>query len=98
MVAIKEEGLIPIVDGSMVVIVGRRGCYMNYIAQRLLKGLKVYLTMYEVSKGFCSEDDANDGIHCGGRGGLIGGLDRLIAIHVSGELILMLKVADAIWL
>ncbi|KAH7685501.1 P-loop containing nucleoside triphosphate hydrolase protein [Dioscorea alata] len=92
MVAIKEEGLIPIVDGSMVVIVGRRGCSMNYVAQRLLEGLKAYPTTYEVSEG-CTV--ISSGIHWGE---LIGGFDRLIAIHVSGELIPMLKAAGAIWL
>ncbi|XP_039130856.1 monothiol glutaredoxin-S3-like [Dioscorea cayenensis subsp. rotundata] len=115
MVAIKEEVLISIVEGSMVVIIGRRGCHMNYVAQRLLEGLKAYPTMYEVSEGFVarmmlvsnvrrilSGDDKTfvpslfPMVFIGGE--LIGSLDRLIAIHVSGELIPMLKVAGAIWL
>ncbi|XP_039115254.1 monothiol glutaredoxin-S5-like [Dioscorea cayenensis subsp. rotundata] len=115
MVAIKEEGLIPIVERSMVVIVGRRGCHMNYAAQRLLEKLKAYPTMHEVSEEFVVRmtfmrilgrtlrgDDKILAaplfpvIFIGGK--LVGGLDRLIAIHVTGKLIPMLKEAGAIWL
>ncbi|KAH7665995.1 Glutaredoxin and related proteins protein [Dioscorea alata] len=115
MVAIKEEGLIPIVEGSMVVIVGRRGCHMNFVAQRLLERLKAYPTMYEVSEEFVARMTL---MHNLGRtlrgdyktlvaplfpaifigGKLVGGLDQLIAIHVTGKLIPMLKEAGAIWL
>ncbi|KAH7681630.1 Glutaredoxin and related proteins protein [Dioscorea alata] len=115
MAAIKEEGLISIVKGNMVVIVGRRACYMSYVAQRLLEGLKAYPTMYEVSEVFVarmtlirnlgrilSENDKTLVapmflvVFIGGK--LLGGLDRLIAIHVTGKLIPMLKAAGAIWL
>ncbi|XP_039135776.1 monothiol glutaredoxin-S3-like [Dioscorea cayenensis subsp. rotundata] len=115
MVAIKEEGLIPIVEGSMVVIVGRRGCHMNYVAQRLLEGLKAYPTMYDVSEGFVARMMLMSNVRriLNGddktfvppffpmvfiRRELIGSLDCLIAIHVFGELIPMLKVASTIWL
>ncbi|XP_039117603.1 monothiol glutaredoxin-S3-like [Dioscorea cayenensis subsp. rotundata] len=113
MVPIKEEGLIPIVD--MVVIVGKRGCYMSYVAQRLLEGLKAYPTMYEVSERFISRmtlmcnvrrfligDDKTlvaslfPVVFTGGK--FVGGLDWLIAIHVFGKLIPMLKEAGTIWL
>ncbi|KAH7668609.1 Glutaredoxin and related proteins protein [Dioscorea alata] len=97
MATIKEEGLISIVKGSIVVIVDRRACYMSYVAQRLLERLKAYSTMYEVS-----EDNKTlvvplfPVVLIGEK--LVGGLDRLIAIHLTGEFIPMLKTADAIWL
>ncbi|XP_039133804.1 monothiol glutaredoxin-S5-like [Dioscorea cayenensis subsp. rotundata] len=114
MAVIKEEGLISIVKGSMVVIVGKRACYMSYVAQRLLEGLKVYPTIYEVSEVFVARMTL---IHNLGRilskddntlvaplfpvvfivGKLVGGLNRLIAIHITGELIPMLTAAGAIW-
>ncbi|KAH7665613.1 P-loop containing nucleoside triphosphate hydrolase protein [Dioscorea alata] len=96
MVAIREEGLIPIVEGSMVVIVGRRGCHMNYVAQRLLERLKAYPTMYEVRDYKTLVAPLFLAIFIGGK--LVGGLDQLIAIHVTGKLIPMLKEAGAIWL
>ncbi|KAH7663221.1 Glutaredoxin and related proteins protein [Dioscorea alata] len=115
MVAIKEEGLIPIVEGSMVVILGKRGCHMNYVAQRLFEKLKAYPTMYEVSEEVVARMTLmyNLGrtlrgdyktlvtplfpvIFIGGK--LVGGLDQLIAIHVTGKLIPMLKEAGAILL
>ncbi|KAH7666933.1 Glutaredoxin and related proteins protein [Dioscorea alata] len=115
MVAIKEEGLIPIVEGSMVVIVGRRGCDMNFVAQRLLERLKAYPTMYEVSEEFVARMTLMRNLGRTLRGDyktlvaplfpmifiwgkLVGGLDQLIDIHVTGKLIPMLKEACAILL
>ncbi|KAH7661234.1 Glutaredoxin and related proteins protein [Dioscorea alata] len=101
-------------EGSMAVIVGRRDCYMSYVAQRLLEGLKAYPKMCQVSEEFApkitlmhnivkilSGDDKTlvaplfPLVYIGGK--LVGGLDWLIAIHVSDELIPMLTVG-AIWL
>ncbi|KAH7676892.1 Glutaredoxin and related proteins protein [Dioscorea alata] len=114
MVAIKEEGLISLVKGSMVVIVDRRACYMSYVAQRLLERLKAYPTMYEVNEVFVARMTLicnlgrilnGDGktlvvrlflvVFIGGK--LVGGLDRLIAIHVTSEHIPMLKADNAIY-
>ncbi|XP_039115830.1 monothiol glutaredoxin-S5-like [Dioscorea cayenensis subsp. rotundata] len=109
MVAMEEEGVIQIVEGSMVVIVGRRGCCMSYVARRLLEGLKAYLTMCEVSEEFVVKITLPHNIEKIFSGdektlvapmwGDIGwGFRLLIAIHVSGELISKLKTASAIWL
>lgn len=38
MVVVEEEGLRQIMEGSMVVVMGRRGCCMSYVTQRLLQG------------------------------------------------------------
>ncbi|XP_039140524.1 monothiol glutaredoxin-S3-like [Dioscorea cayenensis subsp. rotundata] len=47
-----DKGLRRIVEGNVVVVVGRRGCCMSYVTQRLLQGLKANPTMCEVSEGF----------------------------------------------
>lgn len=52
MVVVEEEGLRQIMEGSMVVVLGRRGCCMSYVTQRLLQGLRVNPIMCEISEGF----------------------------------------------
>ncbi|KAH7685542.1 Glutaredoxin and related proteins protein [Dioscorea alata] len=101
MVAIKEEGLILIVEGSIMVTVGRRGCHMNYVAQRLLERLKAYPTMYEVSEEFVARMTLMRNLGRTLRGDhktLVAPLFPLIDIHVIGKLIPILKEASAIWL
>ena len=115
MVAMEEEGMRRIVEGSVVVIVGRRGCCMSYVAKKLLQELRANPTMCEVSEGFADKMTLMDKIakiRSGDdrtlvppmfplvfiRGKLVGGLDKLITIHISGELIPMLKIAGALWL
>ncbi|KAM0944586.1 putative glutaredoxin-like, plant II, Thioredoxin-like superfamily [Dioscorea sansibarensis] len=115
MVAMEEEGLRRIVEGSVVVVVGRRGCCMSYVAKKLLQELRANPTMCEISEGFAEKMTLMDKIAkiLSGddrtlvppmfplvfiRGKLVGGLDKLMTIHISGELIPMLKIAGAFWL
>uniref|UniRef100_A0A0D9WJR2 Glutaredoxin domain-containing protein n=1 Tax=Leersia perrieri TaxID=77586 RepID=A0A0D9WJR2_9ORYZ len=90
-----------------VVVVGRSGCCLSHVVKRLLQGLGVNPAVHEVA----GEADlagvvvvaAGDGggvtlpaVFVGGR--LLGGLDRLMAVHISGELVPILKEAGALWL
>ncbi|XP_048550678.1 monothiol glutaredoxin-S9-like [Triticum urartu] len=88
---------------SPVLVVGRRGCCLSHVVERLLQGLGVNPAVHEVA------DEAElagapggeavfalPAVFVGGR--LLGGLDRLMAVHISGELVPMLKDAGALWL
>ncbi|OWM77404.1 glutaredoxin-C9-like [Punica granatum] len=97
-----------------VIVFGRYGCCMCHVVTRLLLGLGVNPTLYEVLE----EDEAalvgelsrmvghndNNGsnnlqfptVFVGGR--LFGGLDKVMATHISGELVPILREAGALWL
>ncbi|KAH7667110.1 Glutaredoxin and related proteins protein [Dioscorea alata] len=86
----------------MVVVVGRKGCYMSYVAQRLLQGFASKMKLMHKIGNILSGDDKTlveplfPVVYIWGK--LVGGLDRLIAIHISGELIPILKTVGAFWL
>ncbi|KAM0947426.1 putative glutaredoxin-like, plant II, Thioredoxin-like superfamily [Dioscorea sansibarensis] len=42
-------------EGNVVVVVGRRGSCMSYVAQKLLQGLRANPTMCEISKEFAKK-------------------------------------------
>ncbi|OIV99191.1 hypothetical protein TanjilG_19687 [Lupinus angustifolius] len=97
------------VSENAVIVFARRGCCMSHVVKSLLHGLGVNPAVHEVE-----ENDevsvvreleiiANDK----GKvqfpvmfvdGKLFGGLDRLMATHISGELVPILKDAGALWL
>ncbi|XP_042465906.1 monothiol glutaredoxin-S9-like [Zingiber officinale] len=94
-----------------VVVVGRRGCCMCYVARRLLLGLGVNPAVCEFEETAAEADRVVDvevpggdlrrpmtlpAVFVGGR--LLGGLDRLVAVHITGELVPILKEAGALWL
>uniref|UniRef100_A0A0E0JG78 Uncharacterized protein n=1 Tax=Oryza punctata TaxID=4537 RepID=A0A0E0JG78_ORYPU len=83
------------VEEKPVVVVGRRGCCMAHVARRLLLGQGANPAVLEVG------DDADPGEEAyalWGGGRLVGGLDRLMAMHMAGELVPVLKQAGALWL
>ncbi|KAJ0052809.1 hypothetical protein Pint_02342 [Pistacia integerrima] len=91
------------VSENAVIVFARRGCCMSHVVKRLLLGLGVNPAVYEVDE----EDEINKGngidqkvqfpaVFIGGK--LFGGLDRIMATHISGELIPVLKEAKALWL
>ncbi|PKU69668.1 Monothiol glutaredoxin-S5 [Dendrobium catenatum] len=75
-----------------VVVVGRRGCCLVHVVRRLLQGQGVNPTVCEVG----DEDNELPAVFIGGR--LVGGLDQLMAVHISGELVPILRNAGALWL
>ncbi|XP_062181202.1 monothiol glutaredoxin-S9-like [Phragmites australis] len=86
---------------SSVLVVGRRGCCLSHVVKRLLQGLGVNPAVHEVAgeaelAGVVDGDVALPAVFVGGR--LLGGLDRLMAVHISGELVPILKKAGALWL
>lgn len=99
------------VKGNAVIVFGRSGCCMSHVVKRLLLGLGVNPAVYEVEEadeGRMVEElqrisGGSDGrrvqfpaVFIGGR--LFGGLDRVMATHISGELVPILKEAGALWL
>ncbi|KAK3138003.1 hypothetical protein QOZ80_5AG0363210 [Eleusine coracana subsp. coracana] len=88
-----------------VLVVGRRGCCLSHVVKRLLQGLGVNPAVHEVAGGEAELAGLVDGgdvvpalpaVFVGGR--LLGGLDRLMAVHISGDLVPILKDAGALWL
>ncbi|CAL4962162.1 unnamed protein product [Urochloa decumbens] len=91
---------------SPVLVVGRRGCCLSHVVKRLLQGLGVNPAVHEVADeaalagvvpaGAEAAAAALPAVFVGGK--LLGGLDRLMAVHISGELVPILKKAGALWL
>ncbi|KAI3710223.1 hypothetical protein L2E82_39998 [Cichorium intybus] len=100
-----------LVAENSVMVFGRRGCCMCHVVKLLLLGLGVNPTISAVEEGdvaavigqlskITGEDDGTliefPVVYVGGK--LFGGLERLIATHITGELVPMLKEANALWL
>ncbi|KAL2483360.1 Glutaredoxin-C9 [Forsythia ovata] len=102
------------VKDNAVIVFGKRGCCMSHVVKRLLQALGVNPAVYEVDEEDESDVvvelkaiGAGDG---GGKEGLMqfpavfiggrwfGGLDRIMATHITGELTPLLKQAGALWL
>jgi glutaredoxin-like protein len=86
---------------SPVLVVGQRGCCLSHVVKRLLQGLGVNPAVHEVTDeawlaGVVPAAEALPAVFVGGK--LLGGLDRLMAVHISGELVPILKKAGALWL
>ena len=98
---------------NALIVFARNGCCMSHVVKQLLLGLGVNPAVHEVEEkdeeGVVRELEAmvgtnNDGVgkmqfpavFIGGK--LFGGLDRLMAAHISGELVPRLKQAGALWL
>ncbi|KAJ8484025.1 hypothetical protein OPV22_016510 [Ensete ventricosum] len=99
-------GMRRMVAENPVVVVGRRGCCMCHVARRLLLGLGVNPALCELGEEEAAEfevagvdlrrPDILPVVFVGGR--LLGGIDRLVAVHITGELVPILKDAGALWL
>ncbi|KHN08482.1 Glutaredoxin-C9 [Glycine soja] len=96
------------VSENAVVIIGKRGCCMCHVVKRLLQGLGVNPPVYEVDE---DHEAAAVALHLSPQGAetvqfpavflagkLFGGLERVMATHISGELVPILKDAGALWL
>ncbi|CAL9122140.1 unnamed protein product [Musa textilis] len=102
---VEGGGMRRMVAENPVVVVGRRGCCMCYVARRLLQELGVNPALcemgeeaaeFEVAGGDLRRPDMLPVVFVGGR--LLGGIDRLVAVHITGELVPILKDAGALWL
>ncbi|KAF7803400.1 glutaredoxin-C9 [Senna tora] len=93
---------------NAVIVIGRRGCCMCHVVKRLLQGLGVNPPVHEVAEDDEAAVAAQLSTTMGGGevnfpavfvgGKLFGGLERVMATHISGELIPILKDAGALWL
>ncbi|MED6174286.1 Glutaredoxin-C9 [Stylosanthes scabra] len=89
---------------NAVIVFGRRGCCMSHVAKRLLLGLGVNPVVHELEdsddEGYFRNINNNKvqfpAVFIGGK--FFGGLDRIMATHISGELVPILKQAGALWL
>ncbi|KAF7000883.1 LOW QUALITY PROTEIN: hypothetical protein CFC21_016672 [Triticum aestivum] len=82
---------------SLVLVVGRCGCYLSHVVKRLLQGLGVNPAVHEVTDEAeltAAAVVALLAAFVGGRN--LGGLDRLMAVHISGELVPILKDAGTL--
>ena len=95
--AAREEEVRRAVAECPVLVVGRRGCCLSHVVKRLLQGLGVNPAVQAELAGVVDGGDvALPAVFVGGR--LLGGLDRLMAVHISGDLVPILKDAGALWL
>ncbi|CAL5212804.1 unnamed protein product [Lathyrus oleraceus] len=101
--------ILNMVSENAVIVFARRGCCMSHVVKRLLLGLGVNPAVHEVEEKDEVEavkeleSIANDDgkvqfpvVFIGGK--LFGGLDRIMATHISGNLVPILKQAGALWL
>ncbi|XP_020870352.1 glutaredoxin-C9 isoform X2 [Arabidopsis lyrata subsp. lyrata] len=102
------ESVRMVVEENAVIVIGRRGCCMCHVVRRLLLGLGVNPAVLEIEEEREEEvlrelERIGGGdtvklpaVYVGGR--LFGGLDRVMATHISGELVPILKEVGALWL
>ncbi|KAH7365029.1 hypothetical protein KP509_18G005400 [Ceratopteris richardii] len=91
----RDEWHSSVAGSSSVVIVCGQGCCMSHVVTQLLYSLGANPCVLEVvpDRKLSYELPA---IFVGGR--LLGGVDKLLAAHISGNLIPQLKGAGALWL
>ncbi|CAG7900296.1 hypothetical protein BRARA_H03073 [Brassica rapa] len=104
--SIKESSNVLVMENAVVVF-ARRGCCMGHVARRLLLTHGVNPLVAEVD-----DEDENIIISEWGKtminkeklpvmfigGKMIGGLENLMAAHISGDLVPTLRQAGALWL
>ncbi|CAH9123642.1 unnamed protein product [Cuscuta epithymum] len=103
-----------LVAENAIMVFGRRGCCMCYVMKRLFLALGANPTIYDVdvedeaavtnhlSRILNSTEDpaaqmpSFPAVFIGGR--LFGDLDKVLAAHISGDLVPLLRKAGALWL
>ncbi|CDY30815.1 BnaC05g21910D [Brassica napus] len=97
------ENVRTLVEENALIVIGRRGCCMCHVVKSLLLGLGVNPAEEEVMSELerigvegGRERVKLPAVYIGGR--LFGGLDRVMATHISGELVPILKDVGALWL
>ncbi|CAN4087170.1 unnamed protein product [Withania somnifera] len=93
-----------------IIVIATPGCCMCHVVKNLLLGLGVNPTIFEVNNededyvkkelsiifGSGNETTELPLVFVGGN--LLGGLERVVSTHISGELVPILKEAGALWL
>ncbi|XP_038881313.1 glutaredoxin-C9-like [Benincasa hispida] len=108
------DGVEKLVSKNAVVVLAKRGCCMSHVLKLLLLGHGVNPAVVavgeedevdiagEIGKFSPGTGDGNDGrvqfpvVFVGGK--MFGGLEKVMAAHISGELVPALKDAGALWL
>ncbi|WCJ38812.1 Glutaredoxin-C3 [Euphorbia peplus] len=103
------ERVVRLASESAVVIFSVSGCCMCHAVKRLLCGMGVNPTVYEVDQDPRGKEmervlmrlvGSYSGpvpvVFIGGK--LIGGMDRVMGSHINGTLVPLLKEAGALWL
>ncbi|XP_073316570.1 glutaredoxin-C1-like [Primulina huaijiensis] len=102
------ETVLRLASGSAVVVFSVSTCCMCHAVKRLFSGMGVSPTVYEIDqdpKGkeiekalarLLGGSSAVPVVFIGGK--LIGAMDRVMASHINGTLVPLLKEAGALWL
>ncbi|XP_004505534.1 glutaredoxin-C9-like [Cicer arietinum] len=108
--SLERTMVVSMVSDNAIIVFARQGCCMSHVVKRLLLGLGVNPAIHEVEEkdevdmvreleSIIASDDGKvqfPAVFIGGK--LFGGLDRIMATHISGELVPILKQAGALWL
>ncbi|GFP98169.1 glutaredoxin-c1 [Phtheirospermum japonicum] len=103
------ERVVRLASGSAVVIFSLSTCCMCHAVKRLFCGMGVNPTVYELDQDprggreieralsqLLGSGSAVPVVFIGGK--LVGSMDRVMAAHISGNLVPLLKEAGALWL
>ncbi|KAG6530063.1 uncharacterized protein LOC122044197 [Zingiber officinale] len=84
-----------VIRESPVVVVGRRGCFMCHVIRQLLAAVGAHPTVIEMEEGESPAADAAalPALFIGGES--VGGIEGLIALHLGGRLVPLLREAGA---
>ncbi|XP_059294739.1 glutaredoxin-C9-like [Lycium ferocissimum] len=102
-----HKSVVTLIKENVVVVVAMRGCYMCLVVKHLLQELGLNTTLFEVDEADKAskleelseieggEDGNNDGpkellaVFVGGK--LLGGVTKVMNIHISGELFILMS-------
>ncbi|KAL3615200.1 Glutaredoxin-C9 [Castilleja foliolosa] len=99
-----------LISGSAVVVFTVRGCCMCHVVKQLLFGLGVGPTILELHGDVSGGEDIQEflrrisgerqavvpAVFVGGR--FLGGIETVLACHINGTLVPLLKDVGALWL
>ncbi|KAK6919648.1 Glutaredoxin [Dillenia turbinata] len=105
-----KTNALSMVSENAIIVFGKSGCCMTHVVKRLLLTLGVNPAVCDFDKNdeetmikeLGTISGSGDGqvqfpvVFIGGK--LFGGLDRIMAAHITGELVPELKRAGALWL
>ncbi|KAK1420362.1 hypothetical protein QVD17_21892 [Tagetes erecta] len=99
-------------NGNAVVVFSVTGCCMGHVAKQLLLGLgvgptvvdldretagmEIHALLYRLAAAENEQQQPVPAIFVGGK--FLGGIETLIACHINGTLVPLLKDAGALWL